>query len=333
MSPLSPPSLVGVPPFFPSLLHPSGLRGTRSQMFVFQKRALACFAGCGAREKNINFLNLCGDPGVCFFVFCLRCSERKKLRTSVLNSALLLSKLKFEVRLLESSRRKHGSGRGHFCECLNVFLGSYSFPRCSTYQELQVGTRKFCVFPSLSFKHKAKSLKTPPNMALDVAFIISGVMFPLRLFSVMSWLCVCSSCLRAATAVVVAGAFSSHQVWSGSAFGCPRRQLRSLGLLAVRALPAFADRYSHSFQFWRVVRKSNFTVSALPDRIQLENLEASATLKMERHVVTRGSWQLGEIRRGADAMMDVNIVLDSTGFSDKSSWKRIGWIGNLSVFE
>ena len=87
-----------------------------------------------------------------------------------------------------------------------------------------------------------------------------------------------------------------------------------------------------------MVRKSNFTVSALPDRTWLENLKANATFRMERHVVTRSSWQLVEIRRTADAMMDVNmsfqwLVLDSTGFSDKRSWKRIGWIGNLNVLE
>ena len=52
---------------------------------------------------------------------------------------------------------------------------------------------------------------------------------------------------------------------------------------------------------------------------------------MGRHVNTRSLWQLVEIRRTADAMMDVKmsfqwLALDSTGFSDKSSWKRIGWI-------
>ena len=68
------------------------------------------------------------------------------------------------------------------------------------------------------------------------------------------------------TAVAAAGAFTPGMV-------------RSLGLPAVRVLAAFADRYNHSFQFWRVFRKSNFAVGTLPVRIRLENLEAGATFQ------------------------------------------------------
>ena len=53
-------------------------------------------------------------------------------------------------------------------------------------------------------------------------------------------------------------------------------------------------------------RKSTFAVSALPDRIGLENLEAGSTLSMLYYIVARSSWQLGERRRTADAMKDVN---------------------------
>ena len=46
-------------------------------------------------------------------------------------------------------------------------------------------------------------------------------------------------------------------------------------------LTDFADRYCCSSQLRRVGRNSNFTHSALPDRTELENLEVSATLRME----------------------------------------------------
>ena len=71
----------------------------------------------------------------------------------------------------------------------------------------------------------------------------------------------------------------------------------------MRVLTAFADRYYHSFQLRRVVRKSNFTVSAPPDRIRLEKLEVS-NVQDGCSVVVRSSWRLGEVRCTADAMMN-----------------------------
>ena len=78
-------------------------------------------------------------------------------------------------------------------------------------------------------------------------------------------------------------------------------------MLVVRVLTAFVDRHNYSLQLRRAVRKSTFTVSALPDRIRLANLEASATFRTGCQIVTRSSWQLGETRRTADAMMNVNM--------------------------
>ena len=58
---------------------------------------------------------------------------------------------------------------------------------------------------------------------------------------------------------------------------------------------AGVDRRRRSLQFFFrlqcVIPKSNFTVSALSERIRLENLEASPTFRMGCHVVTtRGNW-------------------------------------------
>ena len=128
-------------------------------------------------------------------------------------------------------------------------------------------------------------------------------------------------------AFVVAGA-CSLQVWSGSALGCRTPRLRSWELPAVRVLTAYADRYNSSFQLRRVIRKSKFTVSGLSERSgRLENLEASATFGTGCYVVTRHSWQLDEMRRIVNAMMESFQRLG------KSSCKRIGCIGNLNVLE
>ena len=94
----------------------------------------------------------------------------------------------------------------------------------------------------------------------------------------------------------------SLQVWSGSASGNWRPRFRSSGLQVMRVLTACADLCYHSFQLWLVGRNSNFTLSALRDRIELENLEVSATFRMARSVGMRSSWNLGEVRRTADAM-------------------------------
>ena len=48
----------------------------------------------------------------------------------------------------------------------------------------------------------------------------------------------------------------------------------------MRELTDFADRYYHSSQLRRGGRNSNFTLSAPPDRTDLENLEVSVTFRM-----------------------------------------------------
>ena len=78
----------------------------------------------------------------------------------------------------------------------------------------------------------------------------------------------------------------------------------------MRVVTAFADRCYHSFQLERVGRNSNFTLTALKDRIRLENLEVSATFWMGCSVGTRSSWNLGEVRRAADAMRKVSALVD-----------------------
>ena len=88
-------------------------------------------------------------------------------------------------------------------------------------------------------------------------------------------------------------------------------------------------------QLWVVVRRSNFTDSALSGCIRLEKIEASATFRIGCCVVTRSSRQLGGIRRAAGAMMDVDmsflwLAMGSVGLSSR---KRISWISNLNVFE
>ena len=73
--------------------------------------------------------------------------------------------------------------------------------------------------------------------------------------------------------------------------------------------------------FRRGARKSTFTVCAVPDRVRLESLGVSATVRMGCFVVMRSSGQLGKVRRTAHTVMNRQVpfqrlTLGPSGFSN-----------------
>ena len=97
----------------------------------------------------------------------------------------------------------------------------------------------------------------------------------------------------------------------------------------------FADRHYHSSQLLRAGRNSNFTLSAAPDRTELENLEVSATFRMggrtqplAAHVSGLGSMTTGpacSARSGSDAPVCASLEQVA---SAKSSPVLHAWVAD-----